>query len=85
MNDEKNIQTKNELAIKNHLAEHLGVDIEDLSNEDYLKEDLHMNSVEISDFLHLLIDNGININLSKITEIQSVQDIIDVSTESEEF
>ncbi len=76
---------KTEAEIKKFLSEHLGIEAEDLANDDYLKEDLHMNSLEISDFLHLLKEKGIDLNLSKINEIQTLQDIIDFTSENEEF
>jgi acyl carrier protein len=85
MNNNKNHLTDNESRIKKLLSEHLGIESEDIASDDSLKEDLHMNVVEISDFLHLLMDKGVDIDLSKIEKINSVQDIIDISSESEEF
>ncbi len=85
MSDNKRVLLKNGVEIKKYLSEYLGIDSDDLANDDYLKEDLHMNSVEISDFLHLLKNKGVDLNLSQITEINTVQDIIDISSENEEF
>lgn len=75
----------NESKIKELLSGHLGIESEDIASDDSLKEDLHMNAVEISDFLHLLVENGVDIDLSKIERIHTVQDIIDISSESDEF
>jgi len=83
-NNNKNLLIS-EVEIKKYLSEHLGIDAEDLTNDDNLKEDLHMNALEISDFLHLLSDKGISINFSQIAEIHTVQDIIDISSENELF
>lgn len=85
MNNNKNHLTYNESEIKKLLSEHLGIEVEDIASDDSLKEDLHMNAVEISDFLHLLIDKGVDIDLSKIEKIHTIQDIIDITSESEEF
>ncbi len=85
MSDNKRVLLKNGVEIKKYLSEYLGIDSDDLANDDYLKEDLHMNSVEISDFLQLLKNKGVDLNLSQITEINTVQDIIDISSENEEF
>ncbi len=76
---------ENENKIKKLLSEYLGIGVEDVANDDSLREDLHMNAVEITDYLHLLIDNGIDIDLTKIENIHSVQDLIDISSENDEF
>jgi hypothetical protein len=85
MNNDKNLLTQNGVKIKKMLSEHLGIGVEDIASEDSLKEDLHMSAIEISDFLHLLIDKGVDIDLSIIEKIHTVQDIIDITSEGEEF
>lgn len=85
MINNKKVVLNKEIEIKKYLAGYLGIEENDLENDDHLKEDLHMNSLEIADFFHLLKDKGIDLNLSKIDEIESLQDIIDISFENEEF
>jgi len=77
----KNLQT----AVKHHLAEYLGVSDDDISVDDYLKDDLHMSFVDISDFMHHLKEIGITTNSQGVSKITTVADLIDLISENEEL
>jgi hypothetical protein len=67
-----------EATVKALLAEQLGVETEDLKDEDYLDEDLHMGPVEISDFVAKLQATGLDISeLENPTEL-SVGEIVEI-------
>jgi len=74
MNDTE--QKIKDLVITN-LAEHIGVETEDINLEDSLIDDLHLNIVEIGDFLHELSKEGIEIEDTEFENIETVSDIID--------
>lgn len=85
MSTDSKKQLQYNILVKKRLSEYLGVDTEDISEEDFLKDDLHMNSAEISDFLHILDGAGLNINLANISAIESVGDLIEMVSENEEL
>lgn len=85
MNDEKKKLTKYEAIIKSKISGLLGIEIEDINNDDFLKDDLHMNSAEITDLVHILNSEGLNIALSDIAKIESVDDLVEIVAENEEF
>ena len=74
-----------EEKIKNHLAEYLGISSEDIAGDDDLKEDLHMNPSEISDFMISLKNIGFFVDLSNIATIETVSELIEIISEEEEF
>lgn len=76
---------KIESLVKNKLSQYLGVGLEDVSNDDSLRDDLHMNPADISDFLKLLADEGVSTDFSEIQQIESVTDIIEKISEEEDF
>ena len=63
--------------VVNKLAEHIGVDSEDINMDDFLDEDLHLNAAEISDFLQKLSEEGVEIEESELENIETVSDLID--------
>ena len=71
--------------IKKHLAEYLGISAEDIANDDDLKEDLHMNAAEISEFMQSLKKIGYTVDLSNIATIETVSGLIEIISEEEEF
>ena len=85
MNTDSNKQLQYNILVKKRLSEYLGVDNDDISEEDFLKDDLHMNSAEISDFLHILEGTGLNVNIANIATIESVGDLIEMVSENEEL
>jgi acyl carrier protein len=70
--------------IKTLLAEMLGIDVEDISDEDFLADDLHMSPSEISDFLAKLEDAGIDTSSVDVKEIETFADLADALGAREE-
>ncbi len=77
--------SKTGFLIKSRLAEHLGVSIEDIAHDDSLREDLHMSPSEISDFIALLKKFGVQIDAAEFANIETLNDLIEIATDSEEF
>ena len=63
--------------VKEVLADLIGVESEDIELEDSFRDDLHMSATDLSDFLKLLGDRGINIDKVDLTEITSVADLVE--------
>lgn len=61
--------------IKTLLANFLGVDKEDINDDDSLKEDLHMSPSDIVDFSQVLKENGAPLAEEDLEEIELVSDL----------
>lgn len=64
--------------VKKVLAEYLGVDIDDLSDDDSLREDLHMGTVDINDFMESLKNQEVDTSTIDLSEIETIGDIIEL-------
>ena len=73
-----------EVKIKQLLAEHIGVDVDDINEDDSLYEDLHMTASDLSEFVELLNTQGHDTSLIQLEEIDTVSDLIE-SISSEEL
>jgi len=73
--DDKEEKTKK--IIKARIAEHIGVDIEDVKDEDTFSEDLHMSPAEFSDFLGSLSSLGVDAHSMDISTSSSVEELVD--------
>lgn len=74
--DDKELKTKN--TIKAKIAEHIGVDVEDINDDDSFSEDLHMSPAEFSDFLGSLADLGVaDAHSLDLTSSSTVDELID--------
>ena len=58
------------------LAEHIGVEPEDVSEEDFFLEDLHMKPGELSDFVHSLGNLEIDTSKLETGSIETVSDLL---------
>jgi acyl carrier protein len=69
--------------IKEALAEALGLEVEDINEDDSLTADLHMRPSDLADFVEKL--DSLNLNTSKIelTEIETVGELVDSATDDE--
>ena len=63
--------------IKAKIAEQIGVDIEDINDDDSFSEDLHMSASEFSDFLGSLSDLGVDAHSLEITSSLTVEELIE--------
>lgn len=70
--------TKNtKIFIRDLLAEHLGVEPEDINDEDSFAYDLHMRATDLSDFLVVLNGQGIDTSNLDMSEIETFEDFIE--------
>jgi len=63
------------IKIKGLLAEHLGLNIDDIKDDDTLVEDLHMVPSDLSDFLKTLDENGFDSSSLNLIEIETFEDL----------
>lgn len=70
---------------KEALAEHLGVEMDDIKDEDFFDEDLHLNFAELSDFVESLEEKNIDTQKLNISEIETVGDLIEQLTSQPEI
>lgn len=70
--------------VKKQLADYLGIEPEDIGDEDSLREDLHMSSTDISDFFHSL-GGTIPYTFDDISQLETITDICDELSENIEF
>ncbi len=63
--------------IKAILAEHIGVDSEDIKESDSFSDDLHMGPTEMVDFSETLKKAGIDLSDLDFTKINSVGDLLE--------
>jgi acyl carrier protein len=59
------------------LAEHIGVEPEDIKREDFLFEDLHMSPTDLTDFMETLTSTGVDVTKIDLSSIESVEDLLD--------
>jgi hypothetical protein len=61
--------------LKTKIAEHIGVEVEDVKDEDIFGDDLHMSATEFSDFLGSLAPMGVDAGLLDISTSSSVEEL----------
>jgi len=66
----------NEQKIKNLLANHLGIDLEDIEGGSVLTEDLHMTAVDLTDFIEILKTN-FDVSKLNLSEIETFEDLVE--------
>jgi acyl carrier protein len=65
-------------AIKEILAKVLGVEPEDIHDDDELVADLHIDATGLADFSHSLEKNGIDTSKLDFNEIDTFEDLIEI-------
>lgn len=70
-------------SLKEILAEQIGVEPDDINNEDAFLDDLHMSATDLSDFIENLNKNNIDASNIEITEIKTVNDLIEALSSEE--
>ena len=63
--------------LKKILAEQIGADVDDIHDDDALREDLHMSSSDLTDLVQALSNGGYNIQKLNLLEIETVADLIE--------
>lgn len=81
MNDQLNTETL--AKIKSTLANHLGIDPEDIGLEDTFLEDLHMRPSDFSDFLEELGEDGLRTSELDLSLIKTVEDLVEALSSHE--
>lgn len=59
------------------LAQYLGIDPEDINDDDSLSTDLHMRASDLTDFIQSLNQIGIDTSRVDLTEIDTVEELIE--------
>ncbi|OGM28427.1 hypothetical protein A2962_04700 [Candidatus Woesebacteria bacterium RIFCSPLOWO2_01_FULL_39_61] len=72
-NPHKDVKTQ----IKKLLSEYLGVEPDDIDEEDSLVADLHMKPTDLTDFVEILDTRGLDISKLELTEIETVGELIE--------
>ncbi len=63
--------------VKKHIAQYLGVEVEDIDEEDSLIQDLHMIPTDLTDFLETLNQEGVDTTKVDMTQIETVGELIE--------
>jgi len=67
-----------------YLAEHLGVESDDIKLEDPFTEQLHMNAAQLIDFINYLKNKGVDVEGLELEHIKTVSDLLEALNVSEE-
>jgi acyl carrier protein len=67
-----------EAKIKETLAVVLGVEPEDIHDDDSFETDLHMDPTQLADFSHNLEQNGVDTSDLDFNEIETVEDLVEI-------
>lgn len=75
--DQPTEQENTKEKVKRLLAEHIGVEPEDINDDDSFIEDLHMNPSELVDFSQKLEEAGFEISRVNFTDLEKVEDLVE--------
>ena len=59
------------------IADHIGVEKDELNEEDFLDEDLHLNPSGIMDLAKAFEENDVDISSLNFSEIETISDIFE--------
>lgn len=79
-----NIESKFELKVKAIIADAIGVETLDINNADRFTEELHMGLAELTDLIEKISGTGINTKNIEVSELTTVESLIE-ELESEEI
>jgi len=71
--------------IKKLLAEAIGVEPEDIKNEDSLIHELHMSPADLAEFSEILQNSGFKITPGDLAEIETFEDLTEFAAAHEEI
>ncbi|HJY98872.1 MAG TPA: phosphopantetheine-binding protein [Patescibacteria group bacterium] len=63
--------------VRRELADFLGTDQGDIEDESTLREDLHMSSAELTDFLEILKTAGFDVEAIDLTQIETFTELVE--------
>ena len=63
--------------VKEILAEQIGVEVEDLNDDDAFIEDLHMTNADLTDFTNKLEVQGVNPTEIDFAEIETLGELLE--------
>lgn len=70
--------------VKSTLAEHIGVEPEDIEDDDSFVEDLHMNPTDLTDFIAKLEEAGIEVTEPDFSDSETIEEFIENLTSKPE-
>lgn len=77
------MDNKTSIEIVKTIAEHLGVNPGDIEKDALLREDLGLNTIELSDLIHTIAEKfNISFDPSEVQELQSTEDLIQLTEDS---
>lgn len=80
----KSTETLNiEGLVKKLLAQHIGVEPDDIDYADSFMEDLHMSATDLADFMETLKREGIETSSLNLSNLETVNDLIESITSEE--
>lgn len=71
-------------TVKSILAEHIGVEPEDIEDDDSFVEDFHMNPTDLTDFIAKLEEAGIEVTEPDFTDSETIGEFIENLTSKPE-
>lgn len=71
--------------VKSTLAEYIGVEPEDIEDDDSFVEDLHMNPTDLTDFIAKLQELGVEVTEPDFTDSETVGEFIENLTSKPEI
>jgi acyl carrier protein len=78
-------QSETGQQLRKLLAEQIGVELEDISDEDSFSEQLHMSPSDLVDFTEVLEKQGLNVASLDLTQVLTVGDLIEALSSEEEI
>ncbi len=76
MNDTENSDRLKNILAK-ALAEHIGTEEEDIKEDDFFFDDLHMNPTDLADFVHGLAELNIDTAKVNLEELETFGDLLE--------
>lgn len=65
------------LKIKEIIATNIGVEADDIHDDDDLREDLHMNASDLTDLVEKLDEGGFEVTKLDLSSIETVEDLVE--------
>lgn len=67
--------------LKRELSEFLGIEPEDIEEDFFLTEDLHMSPTDLTDFTEMLSQKGFATQELDFSEVETYSDLVDYCTQ----